>query len=89
MSSHAYHEWFTSKASLYIATCVCSPVRLKSSSMKSSDISAKYSWPSKEQNDEIHDSGVPEEVDILRALIFGNIPYKGACVMYSSDRAVD
>jgi len=33
--------------------------------MKSSDISAKYSWPSNEQNDEIHDSGVPEEEDII------------------------
>ena len=33
--------------------------------MKSSDISAKYSWPSKEQKDEIQDSGVPEEEDIL------------------------
>ena len=43
-----------------MATCVWSPVKLKSS-----DISAKYSWPSKEQNDEIHDSGVPDEEDIL------------------------
>lgn len=33
--------------------------------MKSSEISAKYSWPSKEQKDEIHDSGVPDEVDIV------------------------
>jgi hypothetical protein len=33
--------------------------------MKSSEISAKYSWPSKEQKDEIHDSGVPDEEDIL------------------------
>jgi hypothetical protein len=33
--------------------------------MKSSEISAKYSWPNKEQNDEIQDSGVPEEEDML------------------------
>lgn len=32
--------------------------------MKSSEISAKYSWPSKEQKDEIHDSGVADEEDI-------------------------
>jgi hypothetical protein len=32
--------------------------------MKSSDISAKYSWPNNEQKDEIQDSGVPEEEDI-------------------------
>lgn len=60
---------FTSKASLYIGTCVCSPVKLKSSSMKSSDISAKYSCPSSEQKDEIQDSGVPEEVDIVEAVV--------------------
>lgn len=33
--------------------------------MKSSEISAKYSWPNNEQNDEIQDSGVPEEEDML------------------------
>jgi hypothetical protein len=33
--------------------------------MKSSDISAKYSCPNNEQNDEIQDSGVPEEEDML------------------------
>ena len=53
-----------------MATWFCRPVRLKSSSMNSSDTSAKYSWPSKEQNDEIHDSGVPEDVDILTASVF-------------------
>ena len=56
----------TSKASLYMATCVWRPVRLKSSSMKSSDTSAKYSWPRREQKEEIQDSGEPEEVDILQ-----------------------
>lgn len=55
----------TSKASLYMGTCVWRPVRLKSSSMKSSDTSAKYSWPKSEQKEEIHDSGEPEEVDIV------------------------
>ena len=33
--------------------------------MNSSDTSAKYSWPRSEQKDEIHDSGVPDEVDIF------------------------
>ena len=33
--------------------------------MKSSEISAKYSWPNNEQNDEIQDSGVPDEEDML------------------------
>ena len=28
--------------------------------MKSSDTSAKYSWPSREQNDDIHDSGAAD-----------------------------
>jgi hypothetical protein len=37
--------------------------------MKSSDISAKYSWPNNEQKDEIQDSGVPEEEDM--ALVGG------------------
>jgi hypothetical protein len=55
----------TSSASLYMATWFCRPVRLKSSSIKSSDTSAKYSWPSKEQKEEIQDSGVPEDVDIV------------------------
>lgn len=32
--------------------------------MNSSDTSAKYSWPIRLQNEEIHDSGVPDEVDI-------------------------
>jgi hypothetical protein len=35
--------------------------------MNSSDTSAKYSCPSKEQKDEIQDSGEPEELDILAA----------------------
>lgn len=55
----------TSRASLYIGTWDCSPVRLKSSSMNSSETSAKYSWPSREQKEAIQDSGGPEEVDIL------------------------
>lgn len=57
----------TSSASLYMATCVCRPVKLKSSSMNSSDTSAKYSWPGRAQKLEIQDSGVPEEVDMLPA----------------------
>lgn len=32
--------------------------------MKSSETSAKYSWPRSEQKEMIHDSGVPEEEDI-------------------------
>lgn len=48
-----------------MATWFCRPVRLKSSSMNSSDTSAKYSWPSREQKDEIQDSGVPDEVDMV------------------------
>lgn len=36
--------------------------------MNSSETSAKYSWPSSEQKDEIHDSGLPEEEDILLEL---------------------
>lgn len=48
-----------------MATCDCRPVRLKSSSINSSETSAKYSWPNSEQKDEIHDSGVPEEVDMM------------------------
>lgn len=50
---------------MYIGTCDCRPVRLKSSSMNSSETSAKYSWPSKEQKDAIQDSGGPDEVDML------------------------
>jgi hypothetical protein len=33
--------------------------------MKSSETSAKYSCPNKEQKEAIQDSGGPEEVDIL------------------------
>lgn len=33
--------------------------------MNSSETSAKYSWPSKEQKDAIQDSGGPDEVDML------------------------
>lgn len=55
----------TSRASLYIGTCGCRPVRLKSSSMNSSETSAKYSWPRREQKDAIQDSGGPDEVDML------------------------
>ncbi len=50
-----------------MATWVCRPVRLKSSSMNSSETSAKYSWPSSEQKEEIQDSGVPEDEDIILA----------------------
>lgn len=38
---------------------------MKSSSIKSSVTSAKYSWPRQEQKLEIQDSGVPEEVDMV------------------------
>lgn len=36
--------------------------------MKSSETSAKYSWPSREQKEEIQDSGVPEEEDIMEVV---------------------
>ena len=66
-----------SSASLYIGTCDCRPVRLKSSSIKSSDTSAKYSCPSSEQNDDIHDSGAADsESDI-------------ALVLYDAEMVVD
>ena len=41
-------------ASFQKGTIELSPVRLKSSSMKSSATSQKYSWPGKEQNQLIH-----------------------------------
>lgn len=41
-------------ASFQKGTMVFRPVRLKSSSIKSSDTSQKYSWPGKEQNQLIH-----------------------------------
>lgn len=40
-------------------------MRLKSSSINSSETSAKYSWPRSEQKEAIQDSGGPEEVDML------------------------
>ncbi len=49
-----------------MCTWVCSPVRLKSSSINSSDTSAKNSWPRREQKEEIQDSGVPDDVDMMR-----------------------
>jgi hypothetical protein len=49
---------------LYMGTWDCRPVRLKSSSMKSSDTSAKYSWPRRLQNEDIHDSATCDEDDI-------------------------
>ncbi len=33
--------------------------------MKSSETSAKYSWPRSEQKDEIHDSGDADEDDMV------------------------
>jgi hypothetical protein len=50
-----------------MATWVCKPVRLKSSSINSSETSAKYSWPGRAQKLEIQDSGVPEDVDMISA----------------------
>ena len=50
-------------ASFQKGTMVLSPVRLKSSSIKSSETSQKYSWPGREQNQLIHvrvDVGVDE-----------------------------
>jgi len=41
--------------------------------MKSSDISAKYSWPSREQKEEIQDSGVAEEEDIFTRRLVGTL----------------
>ena len=54
-----------------MGTCACRPVRLKSSSINSSDTSAKYSWPNKEQKEEIQDSGEPEELDIVANRVRG------------------
>lgn len=54
----------TSNASLYIGTWPCRPVRLKSSSINSSETPAKYSWPKREQKEEIQDSELAEEEDI-------------------------
>ncbi|KAK5636322.1 hypothetical protein RRF57_012035 [Xylaria bambusicola] len=50
-----------------MATWVCRPVRLKSSSINSSETSAKYSWPRSEQKEDIQDSGVPDDEDIMMA----------------------
>lgn len=36
--------------------------------MKSSETSAKYSWPRREQKLEIQDSGDPDEVDMMAAM---------------------
>lgn len=41
-------------------------MRLKSSSINSSDTSAKYSWPSREQKEAIQDSGSPDVVDMVQ-----------------------
>ena len=54
-----------------MGTWVWRPVRLKSSSIKSSVTSAKYSWPRQEQKLEIQDSGVPEEVDMVGEAVRG------------------
>ena len=37
--------------------------------MNSSETSAKYSWPRREQKDDIQDSGVPEEVDMTEVVV--------------------
>ena len=37
--------------------------------MKSSETSAKYSWPKSEQKEEIQDSGVPEDVDMTEEVV--------------------
>ena len=37
--------------------------------MKSSETSAKYSWPRREQKEEIQDSGVPDEVDMTEVFV--------------------
>ena len=42
---------------------------MKSSSINSSETSAKYSWPRREQKEDIQDSGVPEEVDITEVVV--------------------
>lgn len=66
---------------MYMATCVCRPVKLKSSSINSSDTSAKYSCPGRAQKLEIQDSGVPEEVDIVAATRdkIGLVESRAAC----------
>lgn len=53
-------------ASFQKGTMALRPVRLKSSSMKSSATSQKYSWPGREQNQAIHvreDVGVEDAGD--------------------------
>jgi hypothetical protein len=52
-----------SRDSVYIGTIDASPVRLKSSSMKSSGTVQKYSWPGSEQNHEIQDMTEEEETE--------------------------
>ena len=44
-------------------------MRLKSSSIKSSETSAKYSWPRREQKDEIHDSGAADSEEDIAELV--------------------
>lgn len=56
-------------ASFQKGTIAFSPVKLKSSSMKSSDTSQKYSWPGKEQNQLIQvnvDVGVEDAFVLFR-----------------------
>lgn len=38
--------------------------------MNSSETSAKYSWPSNEQKEEIQDSGEPEDVDMTEEVVW-------------------
>lgn len=45
-------------------------MRLKSSSINSSETSAKYSCPSSEQKEDIQDSGVPEDVDMAEEVVW-------------------
>jgi hypothetical protein len=58
---------------LYIGTCDWRPVRLKSSSIKSSLTSAKYSWPIRLQNEAIQLSGPCEEVTDMSAVDFRKV----------------
>lgn len=57
-----------------MGTWLCSPVRLKSSSIKSSDTSAKYSWPTKLQKALIQLSGACEEEDMLPLKLSWSVP---------------
>lgn len=70
-------------ASFQKGTMVFKPVRLKSSSIKSSDTSQKYSWPGREQNQLIHVSvevGVEDAGEAMNAVCPWQCPGMGLTV---------